>query len=158
MAIVQLKFFLTQISRRGKKFLVYILFILPLVSCAENNDPVCLNSPQGEEISIKKSQTISYCKENISISFLEVVNDSRCPSDVTCVWAGFVEVKLDIQGINDGFIINLATGPNPNGIASQVEFEDISIKLVDVIPYPATNVKINPNEIRTILIVEKSGA
>jgi hypothetical protein len=30
---------------------------------------------------------------NVSVSPQEVVSDSRCPQDVTCVWAGTVEVR-----------------------------------------------------------------
>lgn len=141
-----------------KDILVYIFFILPLLSCADVVDPPCLDSPKGEEISLKKSQTISYCKENISISFVDVLNDSRCPSNVTCIWAGFVQVKLDIQGISGESTIELATEPNSYGISSQVDFEGLSIKLVDVSPYPAINVKINPDEFRAILLIEKVGS
>lgn len=33
-------------------------------------------------------------KENISITFSEILEDSRCPSDVTCLWGGRAKVKV----------------------------------------------------------------
>lgn len=67
-------------------------------------------------------------------------------------------MKLDIQGVNGESTIELATEPNSYGISNQTEFEGISIKLVDVTPYPAINVKINPDEFRAILLIEKVGS
>lgn len=42
--------------------------------------------PQGETVVIK----------GISIKFLEVIEDSRCPKDVTCIWAGRAIVKVEV--------------------------------------------------------------
>ncbi len=35
--------------------------------------------------------------EDTSITFLKILEDSRCPSDVTCVWAGQAKVLSKIQ-------------------------------------------------------------
>lgn len=42
--------------------------------------------PQGETVIIK----------GVSIKFLEVIEDSRCPKDVTCIWAGRAIVKVEV--------------------------------------------------------------
>ncbi|HET8803764.1 MAG TPA: hypothetical protein VFM72_04235 [Aequorivita sp.] len=42
--------------------------------------------PQGETIVIK----------GVSIKFLEVIEDSRCPTGVTCIWAGRAIVKVEV--------------------------------------------------------------
>lgn len=34
--------------------------------------------------------------ENTSVTFLKVNEDSRCPSDVTCIWAGQAKISLSI--------------------------------------------------------------
>lgn len=38
--------------------------------------------------------------ENTSIIFKRVIEDSRCPSDVTCVWAGQAKVLVAIKSNN----------------------------------------------------------
>lgn len=42
--------------------------------------------PQGETVIIK----------GVSIKFLEVIEDSRCPKYVTCIWAGRAIVKVEV--------------------------------------------------------------
>lgn len=42
--------------------------------------------PQGETVIIK----------GVSIKFLGVIEDSRCPKDVTCIWAGRAIVKVEV--------------------------------------------------------------
>lgn len=44
---------------------------------------------------IKSGDTLK--NGNYSISFLEVTEDSRCPSDVTCIWEGRAKVKVHIE-------------------------------------------------------------
>lgn len=47
-----------------------------------------------EELEIKFGQTISY--ENLKLYFYDV-EDSRCPSDVTCIWEGNVSAMIHIS-------------------------------------------------------------
>ena len=35
--------------------------------------------------------------ENLEVQFVGISSDSRCPSDVTCVWAGEVVVQLAVR-------------------------------------------------------------
>lgn len=134
-----------------------ILFsVLLFFSCAE--DPACIDTKIGEEISIQVFDTATYCSENLSITFNAYPNDSRCPSDVTCIWAGFVEVELLINQKGKESVLKLSTEPNVSGLPVQNTVGDYSIKLIDVIPYPATNVRIDPNQFRVVLLVEKASS
>ncbi len=127
--------------------------ILLFFSCTE--DPECVDAATGEEITIQVFDTATYCKENLSITFNAYPNESRCPSDVTCVWAGFVEVELLINEKGKDTVLKLSTEPNVSGIPVLANVGVYSIKLIDVIPYPATNIRIDPNQFKVILLVEK---
>jgi len=48
---------------------------------------IAIKAPLGEAITI----------DNVSIKLLEVLEDSRCPSDVTCIWAGQAKVKVEVN-------------------------------------------------------------
>ena len=67
------------------------------------------------------------------IRFNEVRNDSRCPADVTCVWAGDAEVVVAISrnGSPDDTRI-LSFIPPKNETTSG----DLRIRLVDLAPVP----------------------
>jgi hypothetical protein len=135
-----------------KPTMLFLLSVLLFFSCAE--DPDCVDSVVGEEISIQVFDTATYCSDNLSITFNAYPNDSRCPSNVTCIWAGFVEVELLINQDGKESVLKLSTEPNVSGLPVQSKVGDYSIKLIDVIPYPATNVRIDPNQFRVVLLVE----
>ena len=57
-----------------------------------------LNAPPiAQEFVLKPGQTIAIKQTNIKIQFDSVLNDSRCPIEVRCVWSGNAEVKLMLQ-------------------------------------------------------------
>ncbi len=63
----------------------------------------------------------------IFVTPLEVTSDSRCPSDVTCVWAGEISLKTRLEkGTTTADVVFKQQ--------SAVVFEGYSITLTDVIP------------------------
>ena len=134
--------------------LLFLLSVLLFFSCAE--DSTCVNATMGEEISIQVFDTVTYCSDNLSITFNAYPNDSRCPSNVLCIWAGYVEVELLITHNGKDSVMKLSTGPNVSDNPIEAKVGDYSIRLIDVMPYPATNVRIDPNKYQVILHVQKS--
>jgi hypothetical protein len=134
----------------------FLFYSILFFSCAEDSD--CLDASVGEEIIIQVFETATYCNENLSITFNAYPNESRCPSNITCVWAGFVEAELLVNLEGKDTVLKLSTEPNVSGIPVQATVRDYSIKLIDVIPYPATNVRIDPNQFKVILSVEKASS
>lgn len=70
---------------------------------------------------------------DIIVTPIEVLEDSRCPLDVTCVWAGVLSVKVKFQNVNNlddvvYFILNLTNKASFNG-------KTITIKSVEPLPY-----------------------
>ena len=64
-----------------------------------------------------------------------VLNDSRCPSTVICVWEGNAEVRflLTIDSIQTDFVLNTHGG---NHFNSDTVLGGYSIKLLNLSPYP----------------------
>ncbi|MEP0262467.1 hypothetical protein [Dokdonia sp.] len=78
----------------------------------------------------------------VEITFLEVLEDSRCPKDVSCVWAGQAKIKVLIQEkdtapVEKEFIFD-ASGKNVFIYKS----ETIAIKALRLSPYPKTSLAI----------------
>src|SRR5690606_39790357 len=48
------------------------------------------------KIGIKVLQGETIVIKGVSIKFLEVIEDSRCPTHVTCIWAGRAIVKVEV--------------------------------------------------------------
>jgi len=80
-----------------------------------------------------------------SIRFKEVISDSRCPKDVTCVWAG--EAKVLIEIFENGKLINeKQVVINPYTLVEiPLQFSAgggiYSITAFKLFPYPSTTSK-----------------
>lgn len=68
-----------------KNLVVLIMFALS-ISCAS----------QKEEAKTSQQTETYKLSEEYSFKIKEIISDSRCPVDVTCVWAGEVELILSI--------------------------------------------------------------
>ncbi len=86
--------------------------------------------------------------ENKSIQFKKVISDSRCPKDVTCIWAG--EAKVVIAVLENGKITEekIVTLNGQSKIdLSFLGLKDVfSLKALDLIPYPVSTRKIKDSE------------
>jgi hypothetical protein len=74
-----------------------VLLALFALGCNESDDDNSVSAKLGEQFYIKVGQTESINSENIKIKLLEVTNDSRCASDVVCIWAGEVKAVLNVR-------------------------------------------------------------
>ncbi|MDH3651284.1 MAG: hypothetical protein OEQ53_16475, partial [Saprospiraceae bacterium] len=66
----------------------------------------CDEDPSQKVIVLGQDFTLNFQEEGmlkdaaIKVSFESVLEDSRCPSDVQCVWAGQVKVLLHFTEVN----------------------------------------------------------
>ncbi|MFC1920637.1 hypothetical protein ACFLYQ_02800 [Chloroflexota bacterium] len=64
--------------------LASLVVMLALTGCFADINKVAL----GDEFQLKIGESAAIQGENLNITFLEVLEDSRCPKNVTCIWAG----------------------------------------------------------------------
>jgi hypothetical protein len=87
----------------------------------------------------------------LNIKFMQVTEDSRCPSSVTCIWQGQATSSLQIT-TPDGYVNNLnATEPGLNDSFSQVVFQGYTLYF-HLKPYPEKAGEISQGEYRLALI------
>ena len=85
---------------------------------------------------LKYGKTAYLPTENIEIKFSKVIQDSRCPSNVTCIWQGQVIIGLDIIK-NGKQVSTLMLTLIPGHDALPIQFLDkYSVRLTQVSPYP----------------------
>lgn len=60
----------------------------------------------GNQFNLKLNQSAIINSGEVQVTFLEVTEDSRCPSDLNCFWAGQIEVSVNIleNGHDLGFL------------------------------------------------------
>lgn len=129
--------------------LLCALLALPLLACTSTQQPspetqVEPASPPGipqgwAKLGESVTFDIGHNLHPIIVTPIELLSDSRCPSDVQCIWAGELRVTAQIdQG-----------GPQPQvrefvlpGGGAVDESQWYGLTLVDAQPYPASNVRI----------------
>lgn len=126
-----------------------LLFIcLSFAQEPRSNDKVEL----GQEFKIRNGQEVVVGEEKVRIKFRSVPMDSRCPSDVVCVWAGNGEVVVEVVRKNKKQVVaTLNTGLNPK----EIDYKGFKIRLASLNPYPKVSHAIDPKEYAATMIVTK---
>jgi hypothetical protein len=134
--------------------LVIILSLFSLIfSCKQ--DEVIEKKTSGSvdvvEIAYSKCVFNDPAQNSIAtICFDAVVTDSRCPTNVVCVWQGYAEVKLRLVQGGENISFKLATINLNGALQNETTINGIRIKLLEVLPYPG-NVGYNPNDYKVKL-------
>ncbi|HJU68542.1 MAG TPA: hypothetical protein VJ650_09890 [Gemmatimonadaceae bacterium] len=93
----------------------------------------------GEEFDLKVGQTAYIAETRLSIQVVAVPEDSRCPGDAVCVWAGNARVSLSLRdGTNtDAADVNSMLQPRA------VTRLGYTIELIDVRPTPLSGQRLS---------------
>ena len=93
--------------------------VLLALSCGESDAPTSdgnrSRTPSGpKEVMVRVGETV--VANSLEITFTRVLEDSRCPVGVTCIWEGNAKVELEVAALNgDGptirLVLNTATEP-----------------------------------------------
>ena len=108
----------------------------------------------GQEFSLKVGQELKLEGVDLQVKFAGVPQDSRCPENVNCVWAGNAEVALDLLHNNCSTVVTLNT-LRSSGTGDEGKVGGFRIKLVKLVPYPHTERKIAPRDYTATLLVTK---
>ncbi len=79
---------------------------------------------------------------DLALSWISPAQDSRCPSDVNCVWAGEVKVVVMVKNGQNSQSLNLQL-PGKESLLLSAEMGGYLLTLNDVKPYPQTK---NPSK------------
>ena len=85
---------------------------------------------------------------NVSVTPRAIVSDSRCPSDVVCVWAGTVSVRVIVAG-------DVANGEHVFTMNEPITFGAYTVTLTTVSPYPKSGEKIVDSAYRFVFEIKK---
>jgi hypothetical protein len=84
----------------------------------------------------------------LSVRFVEVAGDSRCPADAVCITAGDATVRVEVRTEDVTATRDLHTG-----LMQPVTVEDVRIELLRLEPSPFSSHPIDPAEYRATLRV-----
>lgn len=135
--------------------LLYLLIFatIALISfTACSNNQVAVTVGLDEVFTIGVGQSARIAKEDMTVTFNEVIGDSRCPQNVTCVWEGVASSNVTIVYHGSDYTVVL----NNPGLTEQAKenFIDYTITY-SLNPYPREGEEISPNDYRLTLTFTK---
>ena len=143
-------------QRRGRQFL-FLAFAVGLGACQNNRPPAPTqqqDQASANEVTLRMGETTFV--QNIEIRFSGVQEDSRCPVDVQCVWAGNARAALGVgprrgtQGPTEQVLLNTNTSAG----AQSGESWGLRVTLVDLTPAPRSTQPTQPEDYVIRLKVE----
>src|SRR5690554_4216237 len=96
-------------------------------------------SAETPKIGIKVLKGETVVLKGVSIKFLEVVEDSRCPEGLTCIWAGRAIVKAEVSANGKKEIKTLIFGevkPGEEANSNLYSSDEFAINGLTLNPYP----------------------
>jgi hypothetical protein len=133
--------------------LVILPVILILSYLPTNYSPISFASKallvESEKVVIKLGESVTKFDQNIK--FVDVLEDSRCPKGVHCIWAGNAKISIEVGQNNQTKKIELNTLLEP-----QEDFvSGYKIRLVGLSPYPEEGKQINKAQYTASLEISK---
>ena len=118
-------------------FLALSLFALVIFTACpqEHEDDLLERADISGEYEMTFDETLDFPDADFSITFDQVVEDSRCPTHVVCVWEGLVKVNLSflLDGEPSAYEFIKHEGIQDDSVT---EVGPYTITLLEVNPYP----------------------
>jgi hypothetical protein len=131
--------------------LAALLTFLALAGCGAAADRETKTVDLGAEITLAPGAVVSVKATGMTMLFVAVTEDSRCPVDSTCVWAGEVRAVFEVHESSQAASrLELLEGTSTVAGGCRVT-------LVRVEPQPTSTARIAPQDYRATLKFDKAG-
>ena len=123
-----------------------VLCSLFVISCFNPAAP----GPVDRQFTLGPGQSATVSEAGVSIKFVTITGDNRCPADAICITGGSADVRIEVRRGNSTEPHDLKTGD-----MKPVVSKDVTIELVEVSPYPFSSSPIQPGDYRVTLRVKR---
>ena len=98
----------------------------------------------GQDFDLKVGQEASISSQQLTLKFLSVSEDSRCPQGTTCMWEGNGRVNIELTPTGQtSYVVELNTA---RSLGSEATYLTYIISLLDLQPYPLAGSTIQQSE------------
>lgn len=141
--------------RALKRYAVAVLAVAAL-GCSGSTEPQVDSNADlissSTEVTLKYGDNVRLDNSILRLSFGRVVEDSRCPAGVYCIWAGNAVLEIGVavgMGPTVPLQINAVTAPR------YVDWNGLRITVLQLDPLPTAGVSIRPEDYSVKLRVER---
>jgi hypothetical protein len=126
-----------------------LIALLVMAGCAS---PDTIEAIPDIEFTLTPGQTATIAGEDLSITFVEVVSDSRCPKGATCIWAGEASclVELTSGGATVEKVLTQSGATSPD--ADEFGMYEL---MFDLMPYPELGKTVTDEDYSLLMAVSR---
>jgi hypothetical protein len=117
-------------------------------------DAEARQAPDSQRIQLHIGQSRSPDGTSARVKFVQVLEDSRCPEGLQCVWAGRARIELEVNDGRSSETVELSTGSEEEGTAKA---GGLVIHFAQLDPHPEEGQTTEPSEYVATLDVEVEG-
>ncbi|MDN3595811.1 hypothetical protein [Zunongwangia endophytica] len=136
-----------------KRLLPVILIVFSIFSLSAQIDSTAVLVTQ---VGLKIGQ--EFDNGDYKVILKEVISDSRCPKNVTCIWAGTAEVLIQLKKgeISCGeYLLEIGSSVDFN-LKKLPQLANINLKVKGLSPYPETPIKIKEEDYKLLLQISET--
>jgi hypothetical protein len=128
------------------RYFASILLAVALAACGRDGSAASLDQP----VQLAPGESAALKAEKLEITFVDIASDSRCATDVTCIWQGTVTVRLEIHS-------NGKVTRHEADASTDVAVDGYVVDILDVLPARGPeSQRIAPGDYRVTLKVTRS--
>jgi len=131
------------------RLLVPLFLIAAVAGCQSAGAPGSHAASLNQEVQLAPKERAVYSQHGLTVEFVRVVEDSRCPTDTTCVWAGEVKLQVSTRINKAEATQHEITTAEPATVGA------FRLVVVQVQPERISTREISPEEYRVTLKVEQ---
>lgn len=139
-----------------KSLLVTCIFLLTSYSYAQDSTQIEKAETPRIISKLNYGETLKF--NDIELRFVKVISDSRCPKNVTCVWAGEAVVLVDVYKKGKFFEQKKLSFSPTSYLKEELTRLFVSKKLrisgLNILPYPEYRSKIKTEDYYIQVVIE----
>jgi hypothetical protein len=130
--------------------LIASLCLVAVTACY--NDSPTSPGPVSREVTLAPGQSASISEAGLTVRFIGVTGDSRCPGDAICITGGSASVRVELRSSRAGNQeVTFETGK-----LEPVKFGTFTVELTELSPYPfSSRPLIQPGDYRATIVVKR---
>src|SRR3954453_14343807 len=121
--------------------LIVAVFAPAMTACQTSGEAVAdpVEFALGQQFPLSGGQEATFAGENLRVRFTDVLEDSRCPTEVECFWTGQARIAVAVEPAGRAAtILDFNTNPAPGQNVQTAEVDGFTVELKSLEPYPRT--------------------
>jgi len=128
-----------------------MVFIVLLSGCAGSGDsalkcetPAGQDPVLGDSFNLRYGEHTTLARENLTLTFVQVLEESRCPVGVQCIWEGNARIGVKVEKpASRPVTLELNTSRRYD---TEAAYQGYKVQLLQLVPHPAHGGTPQPTE------------